>query len=351
MGGTGMSPISYSVANVQDTNEIRILAEDPSGNRSGTIGLMLEKEHRLCKITRFSITSEKQDDPELTNGILQFTMDHLSQSGTTDVLYTTTRFITLKQLELTRHAGFKILGIFPNAMGADSEKMNGLAAYFFKDMLEFKRTSTFRLHPDIMPLFSIAQKECSLPDLEPARVQHMDPDLIEPLPLLEVINAPHFVAHRFSKLKERKFIAINFYPFQEPNTLVTDPEQSIEIFIKIIPELGFAAVIGEHVRLGIDPAELYSTVSQILKNHGVHYIEVINDAADTSGIECILRSGFSPTAYFPCLKKHRNSRRDYVIFGKSFDTYCEPEASVEPIFMRYLEAYRKLSPSASRVCN
>jgi len=44
------------------------------------------------------------------------------------------------------------------------------------------------------------------------------PASAESLADLEVINAARFVAYRFGLLKERQFLSVSYYPFQEPDS-------------------------------------------------------------------------------------------------------------------------------------
>ena len=134
----------------------------------------------------------------------------------------------------------------------------------------------------------------------------------------------------------------NFYPFYKPNCLIMDPNQDIEIFVKLNPERKFAAIIGEHLNITVRPVELYLAVQQLLKQESISYIEIINDAADTFGIECILKAGFTPCAYFPAFKKQGDSRRDYVIFGKSFEYLCRPDLNEHPAYKDFYQEYIKI---------
>ena len=134
----------------------------------------------------------------------------------------------------------------------------------------------------VRPFYEIVRRECGLPALAEAVVENPGGSF-DSLPELEIIKAPKFVTHRFERLKERKSLSVHFYPFHEPNALVTDPAQRIEIFIRMIPQIQFAAVIGERLDLSVNPAELYLQLALMLREHNVTYVEIINDAADPWG--------------------------------------------------------------------
>jgi len=165
------------------------------------------------------------------------------------------------------------------------------------------------------------------------------------LPQLEIIPAPSFVAHRFAKLKERQALSVHFYPFHEPNVLITDPAQRIEIFIKMVPEERFAAILGERLDVYVNPVELYRKIAVLLNQHGITYLEVINDAGDLAGTQAILDAGFLPCAYFPSFKRLGDSRWDYVVFSCSFEKplpVAEADAvHIHPLYLDYLKEYRR----------
>jgi hypothetical protein len=161
------------------------------------------------------------------------------------------------------------------------------------------------------------------------------------LPPLEVIQAPLFVAEQFRALRERRKLSVNFYPFQAPNVLVTSPDQAISVFAAVPPELGFAAIIGEHLKTSINPVVLYRSVSSLLRQTGAAYIEIINDASDALGIEYILRAGFSPCGYFPALKSADDARRDFVVFARSLEPVDADHAAMPDAFSGYLKEFLK----------
>ena len=76
-------------------------------------------------------------------------------------------------------------------------------------------------------------------------------------------------------------------------------------------------------------------------------IEVINDAADVAGTECIMRAGFVPCGYLPCLKHAGDKRRDYVVFTRSYEYFTYPRLKVNSLYLDYLKAYCKARASVS----
>ncbi|MBI4802165.1 MAG: hypothetical protein HY796_06540 [Elusimicrobia bacterium] len=333
---------------MQSKNSILFVAEK-GREIAAVIFVLAERNHGLCKIYRMYAHPGAQRAEEILKGLLLFTTDCLKNSAfRPDVLYTTTRTLALKHQEFTLELGFKILGIFP-VSGRAAGGLNGLTACYFNNALAEKRYTDFSLHPAIAPFYEIARKECALGKLPVA------PSAPPPgersgttLPVLEALEAPGFVARRFDMLKERKFIPINFYPFQKPNILITSPDQGIEIFVKAVQEPRFAAIVAEKLDLAVDPVRLYKAVTRILKGLNISYIEVINDAADTAGINDILNAGWLPCAYFPALKRQGNTRRDFIVFSKSFEEIFQPVSGrLRETYKQYLKAYLALKKGLS----
>ncbi|MCK5357026.1 MAG: hypothetical protein KAJ48_01415 [Elusimicrobiales bacterium] len=307
------------------------------------ISIMPEKEHGLAKIHQMIISPAEKNQEKIFLKLLNFTVDYIEKNlKAIDMLYCTTRTLKSRQQELTINAGFKILGIFPKTMPSLPFEISGLTAYYFHDALSIRRNDNIKLHPVIKPFFAIAGKECGLKALPLGKISSESEPNFD-LPILEIIQAPHFVSRKFNILKEQKMLSVNFYPFQKPNTLITDPDQKIEIFVNIIEELNFATIIGERLKTQVNPVKLYKEIANILQKKNITYIEVINDAGDIQGIDCILKAGYLPCVYFPSLKNHGNKKRDYVIFAKSSEINGTVKTKINnKIFTKYVKEFKKL---------
>ncbi len=324
------------------------LVADKDGELLAAFSLMLDPDNRLGKMNRVVLHPDWEDSVHLLREALPLLIEYLR--GQVEVLYTTTRYLTLEQQELTLQMGFKLLGIFPNAMGADQFRVNGMSAYFFDGLLKERRFATFKLHPVLQPFYETVRKQTGLEPLAPFEPDQETAYETVPVPPLEIIFASRFVADRFESLREKKSIAVHFYPFQEPNALITGLRQKVEIFVKVIPEMRFAAIIGERLDHPVDPTELYQAASLLLNQHNITYIEMINDAGDSRGIDCLLKAGYLPVCYFPCFKRQGERRRDYVILSRSFDRLFAKgpkSGTVNPLYKEYLTNYFRLEEKAS----
>ena len=307
--------------------------------------LQHDAEHRLGRIRRMYAAGPEAERRDGLSVALAFLMDKIRVEGQTDLVYSTTRTLTLEQQELTLEQGFKVLGVFPNAVYADPRRLNGLSAWFAPDVLK-RRHEEFTLHPIAAPFFELARKQCDLPKLGLAAVPAV-PDGREANVPLEMIEAPLFVAERYRQARLRKNLSVNFFPFETPNILFTSPDGKVEVFVRWSREMRFASILGEHIAGSVDPVRLYRDISATLYANRVIYIEVINDAADVLSTECILRAGFAPCGYLPCLKLTGEKRRDYVVFARSYEYFTYPRLKVNSLYLDYLREYCKARAAMS----
>jgi hypothetical protein len=331
---------------IQSQNSAWIVAER-QGEILACFSLLIDRENRLAKINRFYVDpSWKEWDDLLKKGLPLLERYLKDQKRGIEVVYMTTRNFTLKQQEAAVNMGFKILGIFPVSVPSEPSRINALTALFFDGVLHERRYSQFSLHPLVAPFYEIASRECNLPALPVSKTPTFGAMEFEKLPELELIHAHNFVDRRYSQLEERKSLAVHFYPFSRPNALITDANGKVEIYVKLFPEKRQATIIAERLDLAVSPTQLYSQVATMLFQKNIVYIEVINDAADDWGIECISRAGFLPCAYFPCLKNQWEGRRDYVVLARSFERMALGDESVpieiDQTYLDYFGEYYKL---------
>ena len=309
--------------------------------------LDLDPGQKICKLTQILIDPAAPARTAVLRGCLRATIAYLPETGLPfDLVYVTTQTVSLDDHRITAEEGFTVLGIFPNVTGWDATMMNGIAAFYYPGVLERKRDPSFRLHPTILPFFELTRKKLDLPELLAADPVVAEYPEAEALPPLEMIRAQKFVLSRFNKLRQRQAQLNNFYPFRLPNCLLTDPDQRIEIFLHLKEDIGFAAVIGETLEGPVDPVRLYLLLLRHLRQAGVSYVEAINDASDTHGISCILEAGFVPCAYVPAFKETGRIRRDYVVFGKSFESLSTSGRKVSGAYEDFYREYARVEKGA-----
>jgi hypothetical protein len=330
-----------------------VVAEEGE-NLVGLITILIDRENRLANLNRIHFDPAWRNSAQLLPAAMPLLTHYLGGKGV-EVLFTNTRALSDAQQELAVRMGVRVLGVFPSASApsaseARSEasktvRFNGLLAYFFEGVLERTHRTDTQLHRMLAPFYDIVRDQCALAPLSVTRNVSVPAVGENKLPPLEILDAPRFALHRFERLKSKQALATSFYPFQEPNAIVTDPAQRIEIFIRFVPGKRAAAIIGERIDAAVSPVELYREVVSMLNGRGVSYVETLNDAADPTGIECLMQAGFLPCAYFPCFKVHAEGRRDYAILAHSFErlfSNTPTSQEVDATYLEFLREYYKL---------
>ncbi|MHC9543763.1 MAG: hypothetical protein AB9903_29975 [Vulcanimicrobiota bacterium] len=325
-----------SASMTRDT-ELWLVAER-DGSITAFASLLYDNEQRMCKIQRMHSDGEAEERENLEKSLLSNVITETS--GKADIVYTTSRCLSARHMTLTEEAGFHVLGFFP-ITGAAGE-LSCLTAFFHAGVLEELRYLSFQLHPKVAPFYEIVRSRLQLPPLVLAEKVILPRSVYEEMPPLEMITASGYVARKFRRLGDRRLLSNNFYPFQEPNTLICDPDEKVLIFAGIYPENRFATIIEERLELAVDPALLYRNVAMMIQGKHISYLEVIVDAADVAALELLIRAAFLPFAYFPCLKRHGDTRRDFVIMGRSFESLDISDRTLAKSLKPYIAEYFNL---------
>ncbi len=317
-----------------------MVEENQSSMITGFIYAHLDPQQGLAKLQRL-FTLPTGDDQQELNLIRAITIELEADPRDLAMVYATTRTLSRNLQERTLKLGYRVLAVFPAALGIDETGVNGLAAYYFKRHQTLERRQVAdALHPLLQVFFEITKQAL---DLKIVPTLERRPELRSfplPLPSLELIEAPHFVQRKYNNLRERRFLSHTFYPFSDPNALILDPDQKVEVFVRLVKGFSFATVIAEKLEMPYDPVALYGAIAKLLHKAGYSYVEVLNDACDPSGVEAIYRAGFLPTGYIPAFKKHGEYRRDYVIFANTTERLPRV-VDLHPDYKRWLIAYQR----------
>ena len=313
------------------------------GEIATVLSFVLDQEQGLSKISRIVVNPEVEFIEDALSATIRHSIVEINLLfPEIDVIYCTTLTIPIQFQETTLKQGFQVLGIFPNAQGIDSSRINGITAIYLNNTLSAKRSHVFKLHPEISSFYNIIKNRLNLSTVASDLRPNVDSYLELRTPDLEIIEAPNFVEQKFNNLKSKRKQMTGFYPFHYPNVLITDPKEEIQIFLKVFPETGFAAIIAEDILSPTNPITMYQMIFSLLRKKNITYFEVINDATDSIGIELVLRSGFVPCGYIPAFKRQNEQRRDFVVFCKSFEYMCFPDTSKkQSIFGEFYNEYIK----------
>ena len=289
-------------------------------NESGPIACILflyDSENLLGKAGA-AVVDPDHRGKQLTQKLILYGIEKISkESNGLDVLYITTRTVHKAAQILTQKIGFKHLGIFPNVHKTDEYETHALAAMFFNKALE-NRYIDFEQHPKISNLYNLVQENTELPDMPVAQIW-ANKKYEGKVDSLEVIDAKEFIKLRSTELHEKNEIDLAFFPFHTPNLLITNPNQSVQVFAYVNSVDKHCVITGCKIDKEVSFTELFLQVSNILRDRGIRYIEVIIRANRLNIIEKINKAKFIPCGYVPAFQLEGGKRYDYVVFSRSFE--------------------------------
>ena len=214
---------------VLSTNEYCWFIGEKNNEVVASVVYRVDVKNRLSKVFGAVVSPECRGHGT-TQKLMVAGYEFMRQEATpVEVVYATTRTVSFEPQKLTANLGYKKLGVFPNVHKTDSYETHCLTAHFSKEALD-KRFTDFALHPQIQPIYEIVRRECGLAPLRTATVEYTTTAEAKHPPKLETIGAPLFVRHRFLDEKVTMDEHEWFFPFHEPNLLLTAPDQSVEIF-------------------------------------------------------------------------------------------------------------------------
>jgi hypothetical protein len=278
---------------------------------------------------------------QLTQKLINFGTDYLKKTtGGLSVLYITARTIHKAAQMLTINMGFKQLGVFPNVHKTQDYETHALAAMFFDNVLE-KRYVDFEQHPKVLPLFDIVRENIELPEMKEAHSWDQK-NYYGKVPCLEVIEAPEFVKNRMKNLVRENGVDLAFFPFHTPTLLITSPNQSIEVFAYVNEADQHCVITGCNIDKEVSFTDLFLKVSNILRDRGIRYIEVILRANRLNIIDKVTKAKFLPCGYVPSFQLEGEKRYDYVVFSRSYEILDFNNLELTGANERYLKNYIEL---------
>ncbi|MBI4348117.1 MAG: GNAT family N-acetyltransferase [Elusimicrobia bacterium] len=306
----------------------------------GSVIFTVQKGARLGKVFG-GVVSEEFQGQDLASRMLTLGVDGLVRGGTARTVYATTRTVSLAPQRLAEKAGFKKLGIFPNVHRVQRSETHTLAVYFGPGALEGRGTSP-RLPLLLKPFFELVRRETGLP--EPSYVD-AGPVAVEggATTPFEVLQAPQFILRRFHDVQADGRLALDFFPFHEPNLLLISPDGKTEIFLYRSPKDGHCVVTGARSET-LALAELLDHGAAFLEDMGVRYIEVLVEAGEAERLNHALGARFLPSAYYPAMRWEGPGEkgRDYVVLSRSLTMLDFKGIALQPAFQDYLREYFRL---------
>lgn len=339
---------TYSDQNLTDFNLVQKELNKPSsilfvaeGKQKivACLNMKYDLNNELVKASA-AVVDPKYRGHNLTEKLINSGLDYIrSLDKKISLVYSTTRTVNAAAQILTQHLGFKRLGVFPNVHKTIEYETHTLAAILYDDIFS-KRYTDFKLHPATASLFEIVKDECDLAPLEVAS-SWVEKEYNGVVPELEFLIAKNYVRTKYNLRKEMDDIDLGFFPFHEPNTMITSADSKIEVYLYVNDVDMHCVVTGVRIDKEVSFSRLFQKVSHMLRDKGVRYIEMIIRANRLNIIDKIINSKFIPCGYIPGFQKDLDHRYDYVAFSRSFEILDFENLSFEGVNKRYVDEYIK----------
>jgi RimJ/RimL family protein N-acetyltransferase len=327
-----------------DENIFWMVAEttDDGARVVGSVVYQVDRKNTLAKVFG-AVVEPGFRGHHMTEAMMQSGYELLRQViPPIEVVYATTRTVSSAPQKLTASLGYQKLGIFPNVHKTHGYETHCLTALFSEEAIK-NRHSDFLIHPKVAPIYEIARRECSLPPLAVDQRYISSPNSWSPKVAfeLEKIDAPLFVKRRFQE--ERSATPSEehhwFYPFLDPNILITSADQKIEVFCAYERGDCHCVVIGLRDKANAGFYNVLSRASEMMHESGARYLEFIMRADEVEKIDMAIQAGFIPCGYFPAMHLFGGVRYDFVVFSRSYEVLNFRKLQLEGVNQEYLAQY------------
>ncbi len=257
-----------------------------------------------------------------------------------DVIYATTRTVSVAPQVVLEHLGFHPMGIFPNVRKVKSFETHGLEIFFRQAALKLRRPKP-QLVAEVVDFFKIVRELLDLEESKECELEASDPRKMGSEILFEVDRDEKRLLKRFDQYQDQDLLDTVFFPFTEPNMNFVSQDGTCEIFVNFNEEDGHGVIVGYKIG-NRDLRHILSWFCEAAAREGLKYIEYLVNAYRPDLQRIALDSRFLPCAYFPAMRFNElNQREDYIVFSRSFEHLDFMEMQLGPINRKFLDAFMK----------
>jgi GNAT superfamily N-acetyltransferase len=308
-----------------EQNEIiaSLVAEQDMQNKIGRLqALVVHPEHR-----RLNLGSK------LAEEIVRRT---LGAEGSMNSLYTTTRTLSIGPQNIFLNLGFLPLGLFPNAHRVKEYETLTLLGKF-RDGVLAERPALPAVPEKLLPILTVLNSLVPTEQKRAIQISATPPRASgAPEHEFELIYAPDFVRRRFistfSDPQER------FYPFHEPNLLISAKGGGPELYAYFGKQDGYCTIVaGTETFWQLAPS-IDAMVRQLL-DFGVSYIETLLPIFKTDSLKVLLEHQFIPSAVYPAMTVVQGAMQDFVLLSRTAEPLNFRGMAIDRRFKPYIDQY------------
>ncbi len=339
----------YSLREVSDPTLMRGKLDDPNyfwtlahlGDEIiGSVIFAIDPVNKIGKVYA-AVVLEEFRGQDIMRTIVRQGLERLTKrTRTCDVIYATTRTVSVAPQVVLEHLDFHPMGIFPNVRKVESFETHGLEIFFREGTLASRRRSP-QLVPEVREFYKVVRDVLKLEAETPVDLPLSDPrHMGEPLEFV-VESEENRLRKRFDDLQDRDQMDKVFFPFMEPNLLFATPDRTAEFFVNFNEADGNGMIIG--YRIGsADLRRALMWFSEAAARSGMRYIELLVNAFRPDLQRIAVDARFLPTAYFPAMRMTAQGlREDYAVFSRSFESLDFMNIHLVDTNRRFLDAFMK----------
>ena len=277
----------------------------------------------------------------LGSQILKFACSEVfSSTECPNSVYATTRTNSIGPQKVFLKNGFLPMGIFPNSHFIEEFETLTLFIRYRDGVL------VDRLYADTVPLelkeiYGIINEnpEINLPvDFSATEVVFQKGPKIKHV--FEKIDAPTFVAKRFSNVFKNKYD--RYYPFHKPNFLMTSRDSDLEVYMHVNHKDRYSAILACNKSIKDVKLELGCLISE-LRWSDISYVECLIPINDRLSLETMLQLHFIPSALYPAMLPKENGRFvDFVLLSRTFESLNFEGIFLDGSFKKFIDQYVKI---------
>jgi len=245
-----------------------------------------------------------------------------------DVIYATTRTVTMGPRKLLKKMGFISLGIFPNVHRLAEYETHGLHALFHPDAWD-KRRKTPRLIPEVQGFYKIIRQTFHLEAGEVVLAKNQ--------PKLQMMRGDTVVQALVDRRAQGGML-MDFFPFHQANFCFYSEDRSVMAFVNYEGRDGY----GTLVALAAPRQDLRGVLEatfDMAQGIGVVYMEILIDAYEARMQRAALAAQFLPCAYFPSMQQVGDERKDYVVYARTALPLNFSNVHLTPRDRQFLDVY------------
>jgi len=339
----------YTLKEAIDASAMREKIENPNyfwflasikNELIGSVIFSIDPVNKIGKAYAAVVLSEYRGFDIMRTMVLHALERLTKKTRTCDVVYATTRTVSIAPAVVLEHCGFFPMGIFPNVRKVQSFETHGLEIYFREGCLKSRKKSP-KLVPEVGDFYKIVREILNLEEHEECKLEPADPRKMGSPIKFHVEREARELLKKFDFYQDHDSLDYVFFPFFEPNLNFVTEDKTAEIFVNFNQTDGHAVIIG--YRYGKhDLRRLLMWFCEEAAKEGIRYIELLVNSYSPQMQRIALDSRFLPCAYFPAMRlNHDNQREDYIVFSRSFENLDFMDLHLSETNQKFLDAFMK----------